>query len=53
MMLPPGFVIFKRREKMRSGKSYAPLFAPGVRSGLDTYKNVQDRTQTGRDSVGP
>ena len=25
MMLPPGFVIFSVGEKMRSGKSYAPL----------------------------
>jgi len=37
---------------MRSGKSNAALIGPRMRSGLETYNNVEDKTQMGRDSVG-
>jgi len=29
-----------------------PLIGPSVRSGLETYNNVEGQTRTGRDSVG-
>ena len=44
-------VIFRVGEKLASGKSNAALVGPRVRSGLETYNNVEDRTQAGRDSV--
>ena len=52
MMLLRLFVIFRVGEKMRSGKSNAALVGPRTRSDLETYINVGDKTQTGRDSVG-
>jgi len=50
-----GFVIFRLGQKLPSGKSDAALAAlvrPSVRSGLEAYNNVEDKTRTGRDSAG-
>ena len=44
--------MFRLGEKLPSGKSNAALAGPSVRSGLEAYNNVEDKTQTGRDSVG-
>jgi hypothetical protein len=37
---------------MRLGESNAALVGPTVRASLEAYNNVEDRTQTGRDSAG-
>ena len=51
-LLLPRLVIFRLGEKVASGKSNAVPVGLSVRSGLETYNNVEDRIQTGRDSVG-
>jgi hypothetical protein len=52
MLLRLGFVILRLGQKLPSGKSNAALVGPRVRSGLEAYNNVEDKTRTGRDSVG-
>ena len=47
-----GFVIFRVGEKIPSDKSNAALVSRSVRSGSETYNNVEDKVQTGRDSAG-
>jgi len=49
LLLLAEFVIFRVGGKLSPGKSNA---APVVGSGLETYNNVEDKTQTGRDSAG-
>ena len=51
-LLPPRLVFFRLGEKLASGKPIAAPVGPSVRSGLETYNNVEDKTQAGRDSVG-
>jgi len=52
VLLLLGFVIFRLGQELPSGKSNAALVGPSVRSGLEAYNNVEDKTQTGHDSVG-
>jgi len=52
VLLLLGFVIFRLGQKLPSGKSDAALVRPSVRSRLEAYNNVEDKTYTGRDSVG-
>jgi len=40
------------REKARSGKPNAALVGPSMRSGLEAYNNVEDKTEMSRDSAG-
>ena len=51
-LLASGFVIFRLSQRLPSGKSNAALAGAGKRLGPETYNNVKDKIQTGRDSAG-
>lgn len=51
-LLLPGFVIFRLGEKVPSGKSNGDSCRAESTLGLQAYNNVEDKTKSGRDSVG-